>query len=239
MPPDGNQKGTSMVLYARSDSAAVNGIPDGCGGIHSRPVVNGVPQRPWALNCPPCEDFLRVHMTDQWSSTTVEIPETYDETKAREKAEKSGKLDRENQMANALVELAKLGQLPEAIARALSVAAGPAPVPALTGTLECPAGHAQPAGMKFCGECGEPMSRAAAKAAIPAPRQPAQSTPLRADVKVPRMKDGRVEVLRSFALANALDSTGTQAQLVTRLSNAGLVAHWAGFARPFYAAEAA
>ncbi len=229
-----------MTLYSRSDVALIL-IPaeiGGCGEPHSRPVIDGAPQHPWALPCSACEDYLRVHMPDQWSATTTEIPETHDEKLAREKAEKSGKLDRENQMAAALVELAKLGQLPEAIGKAFAqiAAASGAAVQPLAGMLECPSGHATAAPAKFCAECGAALSQPAPAAAIAAPQQSAGRPPAREpSVKVPRMRDGRIDVLKAFAAANGLDDTGPRSDLISRLSNAGLTARWAAFAAPHYA----
>src|SRR5215472_8680361 len=103
-----------MAVYARGDIAAVtiSATHGGCGTTHSRPVEQGAPARIWSLACEAgCEDYLR--SDPLWSATIPEIPETYDETKKRERDEKAGKLDRENQLAAALIELGGLAQLPE------------------------------------------------------------------------------------------------------------------------------
>ena len=97
-----------MTLYCRSDIAAVSVSPEGhggCGITHSRPAPGGKPEKLWALTCDGgCENHLR--HDSHWSVTDIEIPETYDETKRRERNEKTGKLDRENQLAGAMIELA-------------------------------------------------------------------------------------------------------------------------------------
>lgn len=218
-----------MTLYARSDVAATN-VPaenGGCGQSHSRPVIDGAPQHPWNLNCHPCENYLRVHMADQWSVTTSEIPETHDETKVREDFDKRGAKDRDNLMLILMANAAGV-QLPASLTRMISGV--PAHVPATTALLECPGGHAQPAGMKFCGECGQLMSQPAAKASLPGPRQPAQPPAPPADgQRLVRMRDGRNEVLRAFARANGLDDGGKRPDLISRLSNAGLTGKFSAF----------
>jgi len=212
-----------MTLYSRSDVAAVT-VPvagfGGCGNTHSRPVVNGAPEKTWALDCPPCEDHLR--HSDQWSATVTEIPETYDETKAREQAEKSGKLDRENQLAAAIIELGKLGQLPDALGQVLAPMLGGAPA-ALIGKVVCPQGHDNPAGQKFCGDCGSAMS---AKAALDGPQRPpappAAGPPPDDRQRSVRLRDARLEELQALARMHGLDDGGKRPELIARLADAGV-----------------
>jgi hypothetical protein len=211
-----------MSLYSWSANVSTHVPVDagGCGVTHSRPVVDGVPQHPWRLDCPPCEDFLRVHNADQWSTTTTEIPETYDETRARESAEKSGKLDRENQLAAAIIELGKLGQLPEALGQVLAPMLG-APVAALAGKVVCPAGHDNAAGMKFCGQCGVSMS---GQPAIGGPQRPAEP-PAAASVTLHRqgpvrVQDLRHDELRAACRARGLPDEGVRKVLIKRLRDA-------------------
>jgi hypothetical protein len=101
-----------MTLYARSDLAAVAVSRDhkGCGEVHRRPVVAGAPAKVWALNCHPCEDFLR--SDSLWTTQITTIPETIDETSAREDIEKRGSIEQAQSTADALGQLAKLGDLP-------------------------------------------------------------------------------------------------------------------------------
>jgi hypothetical protein len=212
-----------MTLYAASNLGAVI-VPaesGGCGieGGHSRPVINGAPQHPWALACPPCEDFLRTHNADQWSSTTVEIPETYDETKARENFEKRGAKDKDAILTLALARLAGIGsdELPESLTRMISGV--PAHVPA---ELECPQGHGQPAGRKFCAECGSPMRGTAAAAALESPQKPEQAP---AGGKPRRLRDARLDELQALARARTLDAGGNRADLIARLSEAGVTSN--------------
>ena len=211
-----------MTVYSRNDLAAVNLSVEGhggCGEPHSRPVVNGAPKKIWDLTCPQCENHLR--HDPLWSVNPIEIPETYDETKARERSEKAGKMDRERQLAVALEQLAPLGQLPAALGQMLAALAGGTVTPALAGTMECPSGHANAAGLKFCGECGTPMSQPVAAAAISAPpeeaaKPPASSGPL------PRLRDQPKPVLRAMAAERDLDGSGTNGDLISRLSKAGV-----------------
>jgi hypothetical protein len=101
-----------MTIYARSDLAAVAVSADhgGCGVVHSRPVVGGAPAKIWALDCHACEDFLR--SDSLWSPQATTIPETLDEENTRKDVEKRGAVEQAQGVADALGQLAKLGDLP-------------------------------------------------------------------------------------------------------------------------------
>lgn len=101
-----------MTLYARSDLCAVSVSPDhgGCGKSHTRPLVAGAPAKVWALDCHQCEDHLRSDKL--WSPQVTTIPETVDEKNAREDVEKRGAVEQAQSVADALGQLAKLGDLP-------------------------------------------------------------------------------------------------------------------------------
>lgn len=209
-----------MALFARSDLAYLN-VPaeiGGCGLPHSRPVEQGAPAKVWDLGCPPCEDVKRRQNDPHWSATPEDVPLTFDQERAREKAEKSGKLDRENQLAAAIIELGKLGSLPEALGRILAPALGAAQVPStLAGQMVCPSGHGNPPGQKFCGDCGQPMSQPAARAAITAPPAPSG--------RPRRLRDARLDELQALARNRLLDADGTRADLITRLAAAGVTSN--------------
>jgi hypothetical protein len=213
-----------MTVYARGDLAykiiPVEGF-GGCGLPHGRPVVNGAPAKVWALDCPPCENHLR--HDPQWGTTPAEIPETYDETKAREDFDKRGARDKDAILTLALARLAGIGpdELPESLTRMISGV--PAHVP---GQMECPQGHGQPAGRKFCAECGSPMHGTPAAAAISAPHKPAEPVAAAQPGKRPaRLRDQPKGVLQALARGRGLDEAGTNAELVTRLSNAGVTSN--------------
>lgn len=214
-----------MTVYARSDIAAVtiSAAHGGCNKTHSRPVTGGAPVHPWQLDCPPCEDHLR--HDPHWSATASEIPETHDETKAREDFDRRGARDKDAIMTLALARLAGIAasELPESLTRMVSGA--PLHVP-VQGQVECPAGHAQAPGHKFCGECGQPMSGPPAAALAAVPQEPAASPPAatadQAPVKVSRLRDANLGTLRSLARGNSLDDSGTRAELITRLSENGV-----------------
>lgn len=194
----------------------------GCGQPHRRPYVNGKPVHPYGLECSGCEDFLRKHNSDQWSATLTEIAETYDETKAREQAEKSGKLDRENQLAAAIIELGKLGQLPDALGQVLAPMLGGAPA-ALIGKVVCPQGHDNPAGQKFCGDCGSAMSAKAALDAPERPQEPPAAEPSAEDrQRSVRLRDARLDELQALARLHGLDEDGKRPDLISRLADAGV-----------------
>ena len=140
-----------MTVHARSDIAAVTISPahGGCGDLHSRPVVNGAPVKLWSLTCPSCEDFLR--KDSHWSGTISGVPETPDEKEYREDQEVKGRLDQQNQTAEALAKLSSLGDLPAAIAQLANLMNSR---PAETGPTCSNCNTPSVANAKFCGNCG-------------------------------------------------------------------------------------
>ena len=214
-----------MTLYATSNlvAATVPAENGGCGVEHRRPVISGAPQNPWSLSCPPCEDFLRKHNSDQWSVTMSEIPETYDEKLAREDFDKRGAKDKDAILTLALARLAGIdsSELPESLTRMISGA--PLHVP-VAGKMVCPQGHDSPAGMKFCGQCGSPMSSPVTKAALDAPQRPAEP-PVAASVTLHRQGPVRIQDLRHDELkaacrARGLPDEGVRKVLMKRLRDA-------------------
>lgn len=170
-----------MTVYARSDVAAVNISANhgGCGETHSRPVVAGAPARLWALECSGgCEDVLRGDA--HWAGTPHTVPETPDEVAIRTDVEKKNQIELQVGNAHALAELAKLGELPTAMAQALAAAFGP-----ILGTATaqpaiahlCRNGHSNSATTKFCGECGADMQDAANKQPVAALTAPESTSP--------------------------------------------------------------
>lgn len=227
-----------MTLYSRSDVQQENISPahGGCGTPHMRPRGgDGAAVKLWSLSCPQCEDFLRTK--SDWSATISEIPETPDEEKTRKDYELRGAHDRDYIQAMALAKIAGV-EIPEALQRV--VTGDPAHVPAITGTMICPAGHDTDPGSKFCGECGSPMRRPPALAcpeghpvragvkfcsecgssvvaAIEAAPAPAQApAPVNGARKKP-LKDMRAADLKVLAREKGLDDTGTRADLLARL----------------------
>lgn len=210
-----------MTVYARNDLASVtiSEAHGGCGRAHTRPAPGGIPAAVWKFSeCPQCEDFLR--HDPSWSVTAAEIPETYDETKQREDFDKRGAKDKDAILTLALARLAGIGtaELPESLTRMIS--GTPAHIP---GQMECPKGHAQPAGQPFCGQCGSPMSSSVSAGAISAPQTAPE--PPAVDVDMPssgRLKDANKKSLQALCRVHGLDESGTNGELVTRISNAGL-----------------
>jgi hypothetical protein len=211
-----------MSLWARSDLAAVNVsvAHGGCGKTHHRPAPDGIPVQPWRLDCAGgCEDHLR--HDSHWAVTPSEIPETHDEAKSREDFERRGAKDKDAVLTLALARLAGIetSELPESLTRMISGA--PLHVP-VQGQVECPQGHAQAPGKKFCGDCGSPMSGPAPKAALSAPeRQPAQPAEPSA-FRPKRLRDAPLSTLQGLAADRGLDASGTRADLIGRLADAGV-----------------
>lgn len=210
-----------MTLYAQNDLCAVSVSPEahgGCGSTHRRPVEHGAPARLWPLDCVMCEDHLR--HDPQWSSTLSELPEAYDEKLKREDFEKRGALDERKLMAMALAKLTGI-EIPDTIAGMITGAA-----PHIAGLLECPAGHGQPPGSKFCNECGAPMSAPVTKAALDAPQRPAEppaAAPSPSHRPMPaRLQDLRHDELQAACRARGLDADGVRKVLMKRLRTAGV-----------------
>jgi hypothetical protein len=211
-----------MTMWARSDVCAINisEAHGGCGtkGGHRRPVEHGAPAKNWPLDCSPCEDHLR--HDSHWSPTPVEVPETYDEAKARENFEKRGAKDKDAILTLALARLAGIepSELPESLTRMISGV--PAHVP---GQMVCGSGHGNPPGQAFCGDCGAPMHGTPAQAALPAPQQAAETASKAAAGQKPRrLRDARLDELQALARGAGLDPEGTRADLIARLSAAGV-----------------
>lgn len=144
-----------MTVWARSDVAAVAISADhgGCGTVHSRPAPGGVPVKVWALNCDGgCEDHLR--SDPLWSGTAHTVPETPDEVKIREDVEKRGQLEQQAGMAQALSDLAKLGDLPAAIAQLASIMGGERHQLDESMLRICRNGHLNKQNARFCADCG-------------------------------------------------------------------------------------
>lgn len=143
-----------MTIHARSDVAAVTISPahGGCGDLHSRPVRDGAPVKLWSLDCPSCEDVLR--KDSHWSPTISGIPETPDELEYRTDQETKGRLDQQNQTAEALAKLASLGDLPAAIAKLADMFSGNEPKRDHN-VKHCSACNTDNSGnARFCAECG-------------------------------------------------------------------------------------
>lgn len=206
-----------LSLYARSDLAAVtvSEAHGGCTKTHSRPAPGGIPSAVWKLDCEPCCDHLR--HDPHWGTTPAEIPETYDETKIREDFDKRGAKDKDAILTLALARLAGIGtdELPESLTRMITGV--PAHVPA---EMECPQGHGQPAGRKFCAECGSPMRQPMAAGALESPQMAAGEQAAR---KPQRMRDAPLATLQALAKASNIDGAGTRSDLINRLSAAGVV----------------
>ena len=165
----------------------------GCGrpGGHSRPVIKGAPVKVWKLECPQCEAVLsgagkqkklvyqidkntgqtvrqeRVpDADDRWSSTPDTIPLTPDEERTNTTRQERGRMQIE--MIQALAAMRATGiQVPP---EAMWLLEREIPEGVLRGTVLCANQHDNPAGLKFCGECGISM---AARGAIAPPEEPA------------------------------------------------------------------
>lgn len=197
-----------MTLYARSDlmSVALSPAHGGCGAPHARPVTHGAPVTLWALDCPPCEQHLR--SDPHWAVMPSEVPETPDEVKIREDAEKRGQRDTQDQMRSAILSLAESheklpAQLVDAFAAVGAYLGGRAD------TVTCPLGHSQAPTAKFCGECGTPMA-STSPAELPAVELGAVPSPA-------EMVKMTVADLRVLAADRGVAVSGSKSDLIGRL----------------------
>lgn len=234
-------------LYARSDVAhvALSAEGGGCGRGHSRPVIDGAPVRLWRLECPQCAASPILRNDPLWAGTVSEIPETPDETRAREDLELRGSRDREQIMALALARLAGMPEAADALQTLMSGTPNAVVPHDLGATKECPGGHTSSAAVNFCGQCGHnfgPTGKtqtgvqgggpagtltadqviqlgepaAAHKMAAPAAGPYAHPKLTAGDV------DGmKVAELRENCKRRGLDQHGTKAELAARLIQSG------------------
>jgi len=215
-----------MTVYARSDIAAVSISPahGGCGQSHSRPAPGGDPVPIWGLTCHGgCEDVLRAD--SMWSSTHTTIPETPDEVLHREDMERRGALEQQESTAKALMELAKLGTLPEVLATMLkhTMTGGQlerAPIVQL-----CMNGHQNQEDARFCYQCGANMSEGVktdrGKALTPAesPVDVIKGVPTPEDESVPEdnLESLPIGTLRAMVKERGHSTAGTKNTLIALL----------------------
>jgi hypothetical protein len=222
-----------MVLYARSDvmGVSISAESGGCGrpGGHSRPVIKGAPVKVFKLDCPPCEAYLRgdrkpkklVYQINKttgqtvrqervadadpmWSSTPDTIPLTPDEERTNTTRSERGAMQIQMLQALAAIRQTGIDVPPEA----LWLLEREIPEGVLKGTILCANSHDNPAGVKFCGECGIAMN---ARAAI----APAEDEPAAVDL-------GRLhpQTLRKRCRDAGLSDKGSKDALIGRLQAA-------------------
>jgi hypothetical protein len=225
------RKGKLMSLFARSDMMSVS-IPEtsgGCGKTHSRPVTKGVSRRVWELNCLPCEAYLRGddkpkvirvtggdknkgipgrmdHVADSdphWSSTPETVPLSPDEEGVHARRNEVATQQLQLLQASAAAKAAGFDIPPEAL-WLLEEKLG---VNLVHGTLECMNGHSNPAGTKFCGECGVSMNIRAAVTPV--------DPPGKTDGDLSKLS---IRELKELCKQDGLPMSGTKKQLVERLS---------------------
>ena len=192
-------------------------------------MVKGAPVKVFRLDCEPCESFLRgdrkprilkyqidkntgqsvrqervPDASDQWSSTPDTIPLTPDEERVNSTRQERGRMQIE--MIQALAAMRATGiQVPP---EAMWLLEREIPEGVLRGTVLCANQHDNPAGLKFCGECGVSM---AARGAI----APPEDEPAAVDL-------GRLhpQTLRKMCRDAKLPDRGSKDDLIGRLQAA-------------------
>lgn len=228
-----------MSLYARSDLMSVS-IPKtsgGCGATHTRSVTRGAPAKVWKLDCQPCERYLRgddkpkvikvipgdkdqgipsrmEHVADSdphWSTTPEGIPATPDEQHVNKIRAERGTAQLQQLSALAALQQAGL-KIPDEAFWLLSQNFDQR---IIKGTTICSNGHDNPAGVKFCNECGLPMATDA-KDLIPAlpSGEEEQETPIEA---LP-LGTLHIATLKKMARNRGLSDKGKKAELIARLT---------------------
>jgi hypothetical protein len=218
-----------MVLYARSDmmSVSIPATSGGCGKTHTRPVAKGVARKVWGLDCPQCEAYLRGdhkpkvikvvggdknkgipsrmdHVADSdphWSSTPETVPPTPDEEHVTSRRTEVAR-ERLDLLQAAAAAKAAGFPIPDEVSWLLEEKLGHN---VILGQVQCMNDHLNPAGTKFCGECGVDMKL---RAAVNAPDGPAGID--YADLSIRQLKE--------ICKQQGLPMSGTKKQLVERLS---------------------
>jgi hypothetical protein len=210
-----------MTVYARSDvvHVALSAAHGGCGAAHSRPVTHGAPAKEWALSCGPCEAHLR--HDPNWAAFPSEVPETPDEARVREDREGKGALDRDNQLLQALVTLARSN---EGIQQLL-VAGGGVDAPALAVT--CSSGHLNPGTGRFCADCGErlgdpvsPPVESRFTTMVTAATVGERSKKAERPLDMEKLRRLTAREVRELATQRGVVATGTKANVIARLTAA-------------------
>ena len=221
-----------MTLYAQNDldGKVIPVTSGGCGQEHRRPVVNGVRDEQFALDCPHCEAVLRgdrkakilkyqidpqtgrtlnqervADADPQWSSTPDTVPLTEDEKRTDSRFRETAQA--QISMMNALgTAIAQGLQIPREMKYALQRGLPAETLRALDTPVACANGHDVPRGNAFCGTCGTSMT---AKAAIAAP-------------DVPEIDLGRLAypTLRKMCRERELPDKGSKDVLIGRLQAA-------------------
>ena len=223
-----------MPLYARSDLMSVSiPKPQGCGATHMRPVTRGAPAKVWKLECPECTSHLRgdrrdkvirnihgdkelnipsrmEHIPDadpQWSNTPEGVPLTPDEQHVNKIRAERG--NQQLQQLQALAALRSAGlQLPP---EAMWLLESNFDSRIIKGSMICADGHENPAGTKFCGECGMSMDALASIAPPPEETDPEEPAEIPLDML-------HIATLKKRAREAGYSDKGTKQQLIARLS---------------------
>ena len=104
------------------------------------------------------------------------------------------------------------GEVPDTVARMID--GSKLHIPSQVKVLCPPYGHANPPGMKFCGECAAPMREAAPAVEAPAPP----------DAPSRDLADLHPQKLRKMCREKGLDDSGTRPEMLARLAEAERVA---------------
>jgi len=221
-----------VTLYPARDYSALGGVP-GCDTEHVRPVHphTGQPVHPWGIECAAHQAFytgasrpkVLKYITDKKTGTVISqqrvpdahpgfsttpdtVPLTYDEMQSRDRKLELG----ENQLRalESLVALkaggVDLTSRPDVM---YFLQESGLPAEMLQGKTVCAGGHDNPAGLKFCGECGVSMAvRAAVEAPAPAPGPAVDITRL------------HPQTLRKMCRERGLADKGSKDQLLQRLA---------------------
>ena len=197
-----------MARYPRRDILYV-WVSGGCGASHTRTVTRGKPDLDWYLNCPQCERQLKD--SPDWAGSKLEIPETPDEILQRESLTKAK--DRNLQEIQTF-----------AMARMAGIDAGGSSIQKQEQVITCRSGHLNIEGMKFCGECGDPLIRSLPQpVADPPPPEPSPALKHSVPADDPDIKQLirlPAAQVRQLAEKRGINPNQNKRQLIEALSSA-------------------
>jgi hypothetical protein len=224
------------MLFSRSDvmSISIPSASGGCGRNHIRPVRNGAPDKVFKIECAPCEGYLKGDRKPQvlryeldpnthtvlsqqrvadadphWASTPYATSETPDERKTHKRQMEMGEKQLATIQALTAAKAAGINVPPEA----LFMIEHYLPGQVVQGTVLCADKHENPAGIKFCGECGMSMN---AKAEV---EPPVKEIPADEPAGIP-LDMLHIATLKKLCREAGLSDRGKKPELIERLKNA-------------------
>jgi hypothetical protein len=158
----------------------------------------------WALECVPCEDHLR--SDPHWAVDALEVPETPDEVRLREAAEKKGEHAQKQNLENAVASLAATADGFQKLL-GMIVASNPQMADNMTKMMAALSGTGN----------SVVVQEAADMASVNEARKMQGLQPFTEPQDTLKFASMKIGELRALAKERGLDSTGTRDDLLARL----------------------